>query len=63
MLGIQLIEVLIVVFDGLSEIFEKVFGFFKYLLVCILKYVVILVVNDCMFQSGWFFIVSVCNIY
>lgn len=60
MSGIQLIEALTVVSDGLSE---KVFGSSKYLSACTPKHAATLAVNDCMFQSGWSFIVSVCNIY
>lgn len=63
MSGIQLIEALTVVSDGLSEISEKVFGSSMYLSACTPKHAATLAVNDCMFQSGWSFKVSVCNIY
>lgn len=68
MSGIQLIEALTVVSDGLSEISEKSFWFLQvpvsmYPKTC--RYISSehVAVNDCMFQSGWSFIVSVCNIY
>lgn len=59
----SVIEALTVVSDGLSEISEKVFGSSKYLSACTPKHAATSAVNDCMFQSGWSFIVSVCNIY